>query len=657
MNIAHPTGRTVVLALLALATALSARPSTAADVSISASVGRSQLYLGESVLLTVRVSGTDDPSEQPDVSALSGMSARPLGSQSASRHSVTIINGRVSREDFEGREYAYDVTPSAAGTFRLGPIRMNVKGRAVSHPGPQITVVGVETQDVVSVQVEASRTALLMEEAFDITLTVRVRSLPPPHTEYQPFDPNNPPQLRIPYLEAELPGLQTPDLRTVLQGLLTNPGQQAGFRINDFTIRSDPFGNMFNFNFSVNSFQPAPALFALTPRQVDVGGRRFWEYRLTTHYVPKDEREHTFGPVQFKGPVLTGVTAQGTPTVRDVFAVGPAVTVRVVPPPEEGRPDTYAGVLGTNMALEASLDTQTCNVGDPLRLTLAVSGDVNLDRLRLPPVWERPQLAALFRAYPDTLQTRRESGRVEYSVTLRPTLAGTLEVPPIALSFFNTATRQYVEVRSRPIPLQVNESTVLTPEHVISLGTNTTASASVGGERRQPPAPITVSPEGTSRQSLLGGAPQLAVAGAGVAVFILTGAWVLVAAVVHRRSATARSRKALRRALRRLSAARAGGSQAAFGEVSQVLRQYVSDRDPAAPEGLTPSDCRRRLADAGVDAPVVERFHSLLTRMFEGGFSAGGTAIAERADIDEAADVLHGLDRAWHEADRARGRT
>jgi hypothetical protein len=58
-----------------------------------------------------------------------------------------------------------------------------------------------------------------------------------------------------------------------------------------------------------------------------------------------------------------------------------------------------------------------------------------------------------------------------------------------------------------------------------------------------------------------------------------------------------------------------------------------------------------------VDAPVVERFHSLLTRMFEGGFSAGGTAIAERADIDEAADVLHGLDRAWHEADRARGRT
>ena len=66
---------------------------------------------------------------------------------------------------------------------------------------------------------------------------------------------------------------------------------------------------------------------------VEVDGQTYFEYRLELQYTPKEEGDYVFGPVTFKGFIPVSVDESGNADGRDIFAVGRAATVRVVPPP------------------------------------------------------------------------------------------------------------------------------------------------------------------------------------------------------------------------------------------------------------------------------------------------------------------------------------
>ena len=320
-----------------------------ADVSLNVTSSRPRIYLGETFNLTVEVNGADRGVDAPDLSALQAAEIQFLGQHSNSRSSISIINGHMTREVYEGRIFAYQIRPAAEGTFRAGPIRVTADGKSQVHPGVTVQVSGIEKQSTVVAAVTASSTSVLVEEPFTVTLSVAIAELPDPYAENnEPIHPKSPPQISADFLEIkqDTPGLKGPDLNQVLNGLIDQSGNQPAFAINNYQTR-DMAG--FQGLFDDDPFRPRPIRFRLSQKKITQNGKKYREYTLSLNYTPTKEGEFTFGPLSFKGTVISDVTANRQAVAKDVYTIGPAVTVRVVPPPDEGRPDWFTGSVGKEL--------------------------------------------------------------------------------------------------------------------------------------------------------------------------------------------------------------------------------------------------------------------------------------------------------------------
>lgn len=610
-----------LVALLALGV-----PWTVADtLSLEVSCDRTRIYLGESVLLTVRVAGRTDAPE-PDLSSLRPARYRLRDSQAQNIQQIVWVNGRLQRTGFVGRIFTYEVTPTAEGIFRTGPIRVTADGRTVTAEGPPVEVTGVEAQDWVRVQIRASRENVLVEEPFEIVLSVRIREPEGAIAGSSPFDPSAPPHLQAEYLDGEvLSGLMGPNLREDLQRRILSDRRMPGFTINRYTVRRDPFDmdRFFRFDFG-RPFEEEPARFRLDETHgIDTGGR-YVEYTLSYSYTPREQGSYTFGPAVFKGEVLTAVTSRGAPERRRIFAVGPAVTVRVVPPPEEGRPTTFVGAVGRDVRVDASLDTESCRVGDRLQLKVTIAGAVNPANVWPPDLTAQGALTNDFRLYEETVRSATVEDRREFAYTLRPIQSGTLEIPPIEVAYYDLNARAYRTVRARPLPLVVRPAAELTAEAIIS-GAPTGGDASVSVSLPRTLAPMTVDPSGadsvpwplTPRQGM-----TLAVGPAVYGTVLASGFLVRAGRRLHQIRRRRTVFKTACRALRRVPRSSSEALPSQCRQTWTAVRRYVADRLGVAESGLTPADVRDRLLARGWPPDQVDRLSKSLEAFFNAAFTS-----------------------------------
>ena len=137
-----------------------------------------------------------------------------------------------------------------------------------------------------------------------------------------------------------------------------------------------------------------------------------------------------------------------------------STVIVAVEPPQTGRPADYSGAVG-NLRLAARLDTNAARVGDPLVLTVRVTGRGNVKLLPRPPVsisW-----ATLVdgdeRVTVDTT-ARKIAGSKEFDWVLTPKIAGELDVPPIRYSYFDPDLRRYEIASANPTRVHVGPGTL-----------------------------------------------------------------------------------------------------------------------------------------------------------------------------------------------------
>jgi len=647
---------TLTLGLLALLPCRSACAEE--EVRLHVNVNRNQIYVGESVILTVRVSGMDKP-EQPDLSRIMNCDVRLLSSHSDSRYSITIINGKMKRTGFSGRVFTYEVTPSITGVFVAGPVRLRVDGRTISADGPSIQIAGLERQDRVLIDIAASRQSVLVDEPFEITLSIAIKRMKGRYAEHDPLDPLDPPTLNVPYLDtAPIQGLDCPDISKLLQEHLISRRDAAGFAINNYTVRSDPFGSMFDFD---DFMRKDKAKFRFDRREVEKDGQSYFRYVLRITYTPREEGSHVFGPVVFKGKAVMGVDAGGHLFGKPVFAVGPACTVRVVPPPEEGRPPTFIGAIGTNLTVEAFLDTQTCNVGDPLTLTVAVSGSVSMNNIHPPNLSSQSHLTRDFRIYDDTVQTITKEGRKEYVYTLRPTKAGTLELPPIEVSYYDVHEQAYKTARTIPIPVRANEAVEIAESIIIDTVTNRAVERDRAGKADALSlAPLSMDPRGAEPASIMPGKRHIIFASLGPLAYCLVLAICYMRTRVTHNAQAQKRRNALRRAISLLRDAEKTADsdpEKASLAICASLRKYLSDRFDATESGLTPFDARTLLLSRGIDPGSANRFYEILERNFDAAYmQEPGQGHNVSADCQAARDIAVEVDNDAKKRRRGHGK-
>ncbi len=628
---------------------LLAHPSPAADIRLELQANREQLYLGESLNLTLRIAGADS-GVQPDLSAVSNATIRLLGSHSDSHTSVTIINGQVRRESFTGRIFSYEITPSTAGTLWVGPIRVTAAKQRLEHPGMPVVVSGIEAQDDVQLSVTASRESVLVDEPFSIRFNLLIRL--PQGLDADPLLPGSPPHLTIPYLAqgAPGPGLDTPSMQEILSQRVVGNRNQPAFHVNQYTFRNDPFDfdSMFNLG---SMMEERPARFMFDRTLVEQDGKRYASYSISLTYTPREERSHTFGPILFKGPVITGIDATGNVKTRPVFAVGPACVVRVTPPPDEGRPDNYIGVLATNLSLEARLDTRTCNVGDPLTLALQVKGQGSFRQIIPPLLSGQPALTNRFRVYDDTVRIEPQPDGTIFRYTLRPQVTGTIELPPLAVAYYDTGERRYRTVQSPAIPLQVRDVTAMdagmilagsTNRNVIRLGNNPLHETIIGG--------ITMNPRGATPYPpplppalwfLLAAGPLIyGLTVCGLAIRRRLPAWAIRLRAHHSGHTVARY---LREAARQAPTDPMGASN----HLVAAIALWTGTRLQADSRTFTPADLRVRLPATGLDAEHIDLLAAIMERHFNAPFT--GTPLpleVIRRDRDQLVPLLKSATKA-----------
>jgi len=137
--------------------------------------------------------------------------------------------------------------------------------------------------------------------------------------------------------------------------------------------------------------------------------------------------------------------------------------IRVKPLPARNQPAAFSGAIG-DFNLQVFADAESARVGEPVMLSVEVSGEGNFDRIQGPPLedtdtWKFYEPESAFEAR-DALGLR---GTKRFDYVAVPQKPGRLEIPPVHFAFFDPEAERYVELESPPIPIQVAASATPAP--------------------------------------------------------------------------------------------------------------------------------------------------------------------------------------------------
>lgn len=135
-----------------------------------------------------------------------------------------------------------------------------------------------------------------------------------------------------------------------------------------------------------------------------------------------------------------------------------AKAIEVLPLPA-GQPATYTGAIG-DFALQVYTDRASTQAGEPIMLSVEISGSGNFERINGPAI---PELSD-WRSYePESNFQARSAdsplrGTKRFDYVMIPNKAGTLEIPEIRFAYFEPSAKRFTELSSPPISIEVSPS-------------------------------------------------------------------------------------------------------------------------------------------------------------------------------------------------------
>ncbi len=156
------------------------------------------------------------------------------------------------------------------------------------------------------------------------------------------------------------------------------------------------------------------------------------------------------------GAIGRGLTTQSTLDT-------PSAHIRVLALPRAEQPAGFTGGIGNFTLSQPKLSAAEVEVGEPITLTVALSGEGNLEGVSAPEIGE---IAGWQGFKPTTDFQRDESdpsmarGTKAFTYTLIPRRAGLKGTPPLPFSFFDPVKRAYVDATVPPLPVLVKAGTV-----------------------------------------------------------------------------------------------------------------------------------------------------------------------------------------------------
>ncbi len=567
-----------------------------------------------------QLQGTDRPDE-PEVTALTqDFDVQPMGGQTNNSQSVSIVNGRVTSNVQRNYIYSYRLTPKKAGALTIPALTVTAEGQHFTTQPIQLN--GRKPQETAEFKL---RLALSSEKCYagqPVVLTV---------TWYLGKDVRN--------FAFTVPVLQ--DERFVIEelGEPQNPGReyykvQAGGME---CIAEKGQETLDNISYTTLSFKKVlipkqPGSIEIQPATVACEGR-----------VNEPRRGQRGFFDDFFGNDPFGVRG----SYKNFVTPSNALRLEVAELPQQGRPANFSGLVGA-FSIEAGATPTEGNVGDPITLTVRISGSPYLKAVELPPLDAQPELARQFKIPKEMAPGRIEGNAKVFTQTIRAQDASVKAIPPIVLNYFDSNTGTYQEARTKPIPLTIHESRVVT------------ADQAEGVEVRHVRNQLTQWREGIAHNYEDLSVLTNQAFGPGdwvrsplwlIVLFLPPLAYAVLAGVVlTRRKGLAnpelrRKKRAHAEAVRRLKSLDATNAGRACEETLDTLREYLGAKLRVAGNALTQEDARRLLdqkhAGPEIQAKVREIFQQCEAYAYAG--QSGGQNAA--ALIEQTLAVIHQLEK------------
>ena len=386
-------------------------PASAIAATVDWDIQPRILNLGEPATATITFHGTSAPGSLslPDID---GLSIQPAGRSS----NTSFVNGRAS----SSITFNYTLFPRRAGDYTLGPYQLTGPDGEDPIELPAITLTvrapdpDAPQSEMLFARVEASTPTPYVQQSFDLIL--RIYALP----------------------TVEL----ARDIR------LAGGFPESGFVQSAFeelqTVREETAGQIyvvrrFRARFralTAGDFDIAPIL------RVGVVDRASRNARRRTSPFDGFFDDPFFNP----------------PAATPVDLAAPPLTLHVRPVPAEDRPADYTGAVG-QYRFEADVRPRELKVGEPLTVTLRLTGRGNLSTAR-PPSYTDTDTYKTYdpRQSGDAPDPSSDTGTTTYEQVVIPRTTDLTALPALTFTYFDPDADTYQTTTAGPFPLTVHES-------------------------------------------------------------------------------------------------------------------------------------------------------------------------------------------------------
>ena len=609
----------------------------------AAAVQGQRVYVGQQFLLQIQIQGTDQP-DPLDMRPLErDFDVTEAGGGASNSTSVSIVNGRMTRQVRRGYNYNYRLAARQPGEAVIPSLTVTSDGRSAKTQPVRVQVLPPQENDDFKLRLSLSEQRAYLGQPLRLTVTWYIRR------EVREFT------FTMPLLDDErFEVLEPPGNPTPTQGQDDLMEIRLGDRRAVARRGTDDLGGI---TYTVLRFEKL-----LVPR---VTGSLTVPEATVTFVTPGRQRSARRGLFDdfFGGSGFPSLF--DTRQMETLSIPSNRPTLDVLALPQEGRPARFNGWIG-QFQLSAAATPTSVAVGEPITLALTVTGSRTLPSARFPDLDQQPDLAAAFNVPKEIGAGSSEGGNLVFTQTLRARSDRVTQVPAVELPYFDPSQGEYRIARSEPIGLAVEPSRIVTAEDAEGAGPMEprqldVESSDIGiAHSYVDPSALRPSPTGWAKALGPLGPLPLALA------FLLLPPLLFCAVLVARSGVALRSpsdwlvathRRKWKRAIGRLDVEGDSG-EAVARSVLEGLRQYLGARLGAGPAtgALTCGDVERRLgllARQGRQGLARPETLDLLRSVFE-RCEAGAYAGIEPLDsagrrrlVDDADSVVDLLEEAW----------
>ena len=416
-----------------------AAPAWAAPNRISARLDRLTLPLGESAQLAITVKGSQPV--EPNVPAVDGLEITPVGQQS----SMQVINGAVSVEV----RYIYQVTPNRPGSFTI----------------PAIGASGIGSTQPVAFRVERTQGGQSPGASGPGSSPLAAPGFGPAQEEAAPADAQSQPaflRVVLPKRELTVGELLPVELKACfpagMSASLSGPPMLAGgaFALNKLgekpeqtheIIDGRPY-NVITWSSALSAVQAGdyplnlelPVIVRVQEKVKRGGGNPFKDFFGDESPFDDSALDDFFGQVTEKPLVLH---SDSTP-------------VKIQPLPVQGRPADFSGAVG-KFDLSAEASVAKAMSGDPITLTIKITGQGNFDRvitngLVSSVAWKGYKPNSRF----EPAESNGFAGTKIFEQAIVPTQSGSSAIPALSFSYFDPDIHGYVTKTTDPVRVEIS---------------------------------------------------------------------------------------------------------------------------------------------------------------------------------------------------------